>query len=150
MKDLIQQALSKAYTILQSRVPKTKSHTKYVNIDDVNPLLLSEFMKENNIPDNAYFAGIPNSYDSYDGIALAYDISIDTTELEQEKFKNRVFTDIAFKEVFNLLKENGFKRVGYNSGLLKEFDNTTIYKMFIAEDFDRLVKYYSLPFKKID
>lgn len=150
MKDLIIQALEKAILQLENRVPKTKAHTKYFNIDDANPLLLAEFMKENNIPDNAYFAGIPNSYDSFDGIALAYDISIETTDLEREKFKNRVFTDIAFKEVFNLLKENGFKRVGYNTGLLKEFDNTTVYKMFQNKELDRLVKYYSLRFQKID
>lgn len=150
MKDLIIQALEKAFTQLETRVSKTKAHTKYFNIDDVNPLELLEFMRENNIPDNAYFTGIPNSYDSYDGIALAYDISIETTEAEREKQRNRIFTDIAFKEVLLLLKENGFKRVGYNTGLLKEFDNTTVYKMFLNKEFDRLVKYYSLPFKKID
>lgn len=150
MKDLIIQALEKAFTQLESRVSKTKAHTEYFNIDDVKPLELLEFMRENNIPDNAYFTGIPNSYDSYDGIALAYDITVETTEAEREKQRNRIFTDIAFKEVFNLLKENGFKRVGYNTGLLKEFDNTTVYKMFIDKEFDRLIKYYSLPFQKID
>lgn len=150
MKDLIIQALTKALPQLESRVPKTKGHTKYFDINGISPIELVEFMRANNIPDNTYFAGIPNSYDSFDGIALAYDISIDTSELEREKFKNRVFTDIAYKEVFNLLKENGFIKVGYNTALLKDFKDTTVLKMFIAEDFDRLVKYYSLSFKKID
>jgi len=44
--------------------------------------------------------------------------------------------------------KNGYKRTGYNSGLLKQFDDTTVYDMYISKDFDRLVKYYSLPFVK--
>jgi hypothetical protein len=32
--------------------------------------------------------------------------------------------------------------------LLREFKDTTIYDMYVNGEFDRLVKYYSLRFKK--
>lgn len=41
---------------------------------------------------------------------------------------------------------NGDKRQGFNSGLLKQFDDTTVYDMYMNDEWDRLVKYYSLPF----
>lgn len=59
-------------------------------------------------------------------------------------------THIAFPLVSQLLRDNGYTRVGYNTGLLKEFDDTTVYDMYVDDDFDRLVKYYSLPFVKKD
>ena len=40
------------------------------------------------------------------------------------------------------------QRVGFNSGLLREFADTTVYEMCINREFDRLVKLYSLSFIK--
>lgn len=146
MKELIISALSNAILQLEKRIPLTKNDTKYVSIEDVCPVNIADFMKENNIPNDAFFAGRPNGYDAFDQICLCYDVKIPTTAKDQLKFKKSQFSTIAFKEVYNLLLSNGFKRVGYNSGRLKEFDDTTVYEMFISQDFDRLVKYYSLPF----
>jgi hypothetical protein len=117
-----------------------------------NRSLSLRHMKDNNIPYNAYFKGIENGYDAYSGYCLAYDIQIPTTEKDKSKSKFRIdrFGTFAFKNVYDLLTTNGFKRVGYNSGLLKEFDDTTVYDMFINNEFDRLVKYYSLSFKLIE
>ena len=38
----------------------------------------------------------------------------------------------------------------FKFNLLKEFDNTTVYDMYINNEIDRLIRYYSLPFKKIE
>lgn len=148
MKDLLIKALDEAIIKFDKQIPLTKKETVYINIDDVKPLDISNFIKDNNIPDNCYFGGKPNSYDAFDEVCICYDIDIPTTEKERLKYKQNKFSTIAFKFVYNTLINNGYKRVGFNSGLLKEFDNTTIYDMYIIKDFDRLVKYYSLPFIK--
>ena len=148
MKDLITQALNNAFALFEKSVPQTKSETKYVNIDDVSPLNIVNFMKENDIPDNACFGGKPNGYDAFDQVCLCYDIKIPTTDKDKLEYKKKRFTSSAWAKVYPLLTQNGYKRVGFNTGRLKEFDDTTVYDMFINNDFDRLVKYYSLPFTK--
>ena len=145
MKEFIIQALNDAMVNVEKRTPKTKKKTICEDISDISPFKIVEFMREYNIPDNAHF-----SCDGYeDGVynpCLCYDIEVETTEKERLVFKKRVFSTPAFQNLYHLLIKNGYKRVGFNSGLLKEFDDTTVYDMYINADFDRLVKYYSLSF----
>jgi len=148
MKDLIIKALDDALILLEKRIPQTKKEIKYVNIDDVTPLELIQFMKDNNIPDDADFDGKPNDYDSFDEVCLSFSVDIPTTEKDKLKFCRSAFTSIAWKFVYDLLIKNGYKRVGYNSALLKPFEWTSAYEMYINNDYDMLVEYYSLPFVK--
>jgi len=146
MKDLIITALNEANTILEKRVPQTNIEVKQVIIEDVNPLELVKFMKKNNIPDNAWFGGIDNGYDGFSDVCLNYDVILPTTEKEKLKFRQEKFKQIAFKPVHDILISNGYKRVGFNSGLLKQFSDTNVFDMFFNKEFDRLVEYYSLSF----
>ena len=57
------------------------------------------------------------------------------------------FNSISFKCVYDVLLSNGYERDPYSIGLIKDFIDTTIYDMYMNEDFDRLVEYYSNPFK---
>jgi hypothetical protein len=148
MKDLIVQALNFAIAILDNRIPQTKKKTIYVGIEDVKPADILSFMEDNDIPDTAEFGGKPNSYDSFDEVCLVYDVDIPTTDKDKLKAKRNWFTNIAFRAVYDLLLANGYKRVAYRSNLLKPFDSTTVYDMYINKEFDRLVEYYSLPFVK--
>jgi hypothetical protein len=148
MKELIIQALDYAITLLESRIPQTKKKTIYVGIEDVKPTDILSFMKDNDIPDTAEFGGKPNDYDSFNEICLVYDVDIPTTDKDKLKSKKDRFTNIAFRAVHDSLILCGYKRVCYRSGLLKPFDNTTVYDMYINKEFDRLVEYYSLPFVK--
>ncbi len=149
MKELIIQALNDSFNLLEKQVPLTKKQNKSISILDVEPLELPTFMRDNNIPNDAYFTGKDNGYDGWDDILLAWSIDVPTTEKDKIEFKKKRFTDIAWKFIYDLLfNKNGYKRVGYNSGLLKEFDDTTVYDMYVNKEFDRLVKYYSLRFKK--
>jgi|SRR5690606_9912183 len=148
MKDLIIKALDDALILLEKRIPQTKKEIEYVNIDDVTPLELIQFMKDNNIPDDAYFGGKPNSYDSFDEVCLCYNVDIPTTEKDKLRFCRSAFTSIAWEFVYDLLIKNGYKRISYNSASLKQFDGTSVYDMYINNDYDSLVKYYSLSFVK--
>ncbi|MFW6219979.1 MAG: hypothetical protein ACOC33_03990 [bacterium] len=150
MKDLIIAALNDAMTLLIKQIPQTKKKIKSIDISDISPSELTQFMKKNNIPDTVYFDGRNNSYDAWDigTIVLSWEINVPTTDEDKLKFKKQRFSTIAWKFVYDILIKNGYKRKGYNSGLLKEFNDTTIYDMYINKDLNRLVKYYSLSFSK--
>ncbi len=148
MKDLIKKALDDAFILLEKRIPQTKKEIKYVNIEGVKPSELIQFMRDNNIPDDADFDGKPNGYDSFDEVCLSFSVDIPTTEKDKLKFCRSAFTYIAWQFVYNLLIKNGYKRIPYNSALLKQFEGTSVYEMYINNDYDLLVKYYSLSFVK--
>jgi len=148
MKNLIKKALDDALILLEKKIPQTKKEIKYVNIEDVKPSELTQFMKDNNIPDDAYFGNSLNKYEGCDEVCLCYDVDIPTTEKDKLRFCRIRFTSIAWEFVYDLLIKNGYKRVGYNTASLKQFYGTTVYDMYIDNDYDMLVKYYSLPFVK--
>ena len=148
MKDLVIKALDDALILLEKRIPQTKKEIKYVNIEGVKPSELIQFMRDNNIPDDAEFDGKPNGYDSFDEVCLSFSVDIPTTEKDKLRFCRSAFTSIAWEFVYDLLIKNGYKRVGYNSALLKPFEWTSAYEMYINNDYDSLVKYYSLSFVK--
>jgi len=147
MKQLLVQALDNAFAKLEMLVPQTKKTEKSISIIDVEPLQLTSFMKNNNIPDDAYFSGTDNGYDGFDDIVLAWEVDIPNTENDKLIFKVKRFESLAGKFVYDLLTNNGYKRIGYNTALLKQFNDTTLYDMYMKKDFDRLVSYYSLSFK---
>ena len=152
MKNLIIPALNDAMIKLEKQVPQTKIKVVQVDISDVNPLELLSFMQKNNIPDDAYFDTTYNETAVFSSGAepcLSYQIDVPTNEKEKLAFKKKRFTSVAWSMVYNALTSNGFKRVGFNSGLLRDFDDTTVYEMYLAQDFDRLEKYYLLPFERL-
>lgn len=151
MRDLIVTALDKAMITLNNQIPSTKRDTIIIDLDELNisPIELGDYMKDNNIPEDACFMTLEDdgAFGS-NSPALCYDTDVSMTELDKLKFKRKRFTNIAFKFVYDELIENGYKRVGFNSGLLKEFENTTIYDMYVVSNFDMLENYYSLSFNK--
>lgn len=144
MKNLIIEALNEAYEKVCKQVPQVKREGKSVKIEDISPSNLLDFIKENNIPANAEFGA------EYNSPVLEWEIDVPTTDKDKEDFKIKRFTDVAFRCVYDKLTNNGFKRVGYSTRFLDDFKNTTVYKMYLENDFDRLEKYYSLPFQKIE
>ena len=151
MKELIIDALDKAILLLDKQTPQTRRDVVTIEISDVNPFELLEFMKKNNVPDTAYFDSTFDDtavFGRNNEPCLRYPIDVPTTDKEKLKFRKNRFSTIAFRFVYDSLTANGFKRVGFNSGLLREFDDTTVYEMYIDKNWERLVKYYSLPFTK--
>lgn len=148
--NLIIQGLNDAMDKTKKYAHMTKSETRSISIDNVNPVDLTSFMDSNNIPSDAYFNGTDNGYDGwypYD-LKLCWEVEVPTTEDERVSFRKKKFnTSLAFKSVYDLLIANGYVRSGFNSGLLKEFDDTSVYDMYMNKEYDRLVKYYSLSFK---
>ena len=151
MKNIIVEIHEKANIKLDKITPEFKTATKSIDITDVNPIALAEFMRVNNIPEHTYFDGKDDSYDRWECsvILLSWSVEIARTSEEKLTFKRERFSTVAFKMMFDVLvKEMKYKRVGVISNLLKAFDDTTVYDMFINKEYDRLVEYYSLYFKK--
>ena len=150
MKELIKQALNNALQISETKIPKTKKETKYLNIENIKPFELSDFLIKNNFPKNCWFGWKPNGYDSFAEVCLCYEIETPLDKKEIESFKNTKFHQIAFNEVYKILTSNGYKRKGFNSNETKQFKNTNILQIFMNNDIETLEKYYSLYFKKIN
>ena len=163
MKNLISKALNDAFTTLENQVPRTKKKTETISIQDVKPSELVSFMKSNDIPNNAYFSGTDNGYDGWNGIVLAWEVDVPTSEKEKLEYKNYRFHNIAFKKVYDLLTTDGYKRTsdrnqgritykkrsnysGISSIIL--FDNKSVYEMYVDKDLDKLLEYYSMYFQK--
>lgn len=158
MKTLLLKALDDAFEILEKQVPQTKKKIETISIQDVKPSQLLSFMKSNNIPDDAYFSVTDNRYDGWNDIVLAWEVDVPTTEKDKLEYKNRRFHDIAFKSVYDLLTSNGYKRIsgqdrsrisyGKRNSQMIMFDNKTVYEMYIDKDYNSLLEYYSMYFKK--
>jgi hypothetical protein len=150
MKDLLIKALDEAFVKLNNQTPPTKNKTIYVNIESVNPSDINTFIKDNNIPEDCYFGGEPNGYDSFDTVCLCYDIQIPLTEKELLLHKQKKFDSVLGYILYDLLvKNNDYKRVPYDAILFRQFNKKPIYDMYIEKDFDMLLKYFSLRFTKI-
>lgn len=146
MKELIIQALENCMTKVNKGIPQTKRSYQFMSIKDVKPHELTQFMIDNNVPDDAEFDGSDNGYDGFDDIGLSWDIEVPTTDDDKISYVVNRFNSAAFKYVYDALTTNGYKRVGVNSGELRNFPNT-VYDMYVNKDYDLLVRFYSLFFK---
>lgn len=149
MTELLISALDEAFIILNKSIPQTKKITKSISILDVEPIELVSFMRDNNIPDDAYFDGKDNGYDAWNDILLSWEVDVATTDKDKLDYCRRRFSDIAFNFIYKSLNSNGFKRTPVMSLFLKDYKDTTIYDMYVNKEFDRLEKYYSNYFAKL-
>ena len=147
MKDLLIQALTDAFELVEKQVPQTKKETKEISFGNVKPIDVVVFMEENGIPDDAYLTG--GDDEGQYGVFLCWDVEVPTTEADKLKFVKKQYSNVAWQYVYKLLTANGYKRIPYDSSYFRKFNDTTLYNMFIEKDFDRLVEYYSGFFIKV-
>jgi hypothetical protein len=140
MKELIQKALAEAIVKLNKQRPTTKKKGVLVPLDVDSPRDIPKFMDDNNIPDDACLTSYDDSMPlSSSCICLYYDIDVPTVEKDDMEFNRKRFSNIAWNILYPLMLQNGYQRVGFNSGLLRDFKDTTVYDMYIAEDFDKII-----------
>lgn len=148
MKELIIKSLDEAFEKLAKIAPQAKSVSKQVNIKGLTLGQIQEIIKGKNIPINATIEEIEDR-EKYE-IGILWYVEKPTTNDDILEFMRKDTWRYAFKAVHKALTENGYKykRVGFGSQILAEFDCTTVYDMYINKDWERLVKYYSLQFEK--
>lgn len=151
------QALHNAYLALQERTPKTIKVQEEIDIEDVKPLDIAKFMKDNNIPDDARFGSKENG-----DVCLYYYVVKPNTDKDKLNFNRRNFSTIAHQRLYHILLANGYKKIPYSLDAHKELrdskiveltlitklrpDETTIYDLYMSKDFDKILKHYSLTF----
>lgn len=148
MQELILSALSVALEKLENRVPQTKNKENFISLRDVEPLKLMEFMRENNVPEDAWFDGEDNGYDAFSDIGLMWWTEIATTQQDKLKFKTKRFDDIAWNCVRDILVANGYKVCPIDYVFLREFKCDNLYTMYTKGEYERIFKFYSFRFKK--
>jgi hypothetical protein len=151
MKNIIIILLAEALTKVEAQTPKTKKVERNISINDVNPIDIPAFMIKNNIPDDAYISGVDNGYDGWHvgQLNLCWEVDVPLNDNDILQYKRIRFTSVAFKLMYDYLINNGYKRVGFNTARLREFKDTTVYDMYMNQEYDKLVDYYSLSFKPI-
>jgi hypothetical protein len=151
MKNIIITLLAEALTKVEAQIPNTKKIEREISINDVRPLDIPDFMKKNNIPDDAYIGGVDNGYDGWDAgqLRLIWEVYVPLTDKDKLLHRKSRFTSVAFKLMYDYLTNNGYKRNSFNTARLREFKDTTVYDMYMNQEYDKLVDYYSLSFKPI-
>lgn len=151
MKELIKKALELAWIKASSNVPKKIKKEKKVDISNIYPKDLGEFMEKNNIPPYADFDGEDNGYDGWSvgKIFLSWDIEVSPSKKYMDEKRIYFFNKYrSWEFVRDALIKNGYKRYSQSPDLLKikEFKSFSIYDAFVNEEYDKLEKYYSLFF----
>ena len=103
-----------------------------VPINCTRPCDLHNFMLENCIPDSAVF-----NIDANDNIRLEWGARVPVTELDR---KNK-FNLLSWTRVYNFLTSRCYKCNHLRSDL-------DVYSLYIIEDYDALLSYYSQFFFK--
>jgi hypothetical protein len=150
MKVLIIKALNSAFELMNKKIPLTKKKSKSLQIQDVAPIDLFDFMTKNNIPNDCYFDAEGEDFEIKYPL-LCWEIDIPTTDEDQLTFKKTRFTGIAGVQVHHTLLNNGY--VKKNNALdvvlvSKLLYQTTVYDMYINKEWEKLVEYYSFFLEK--
>lgn len=87
-----------------------------------------------------------NTLGSSAGLSLIFGTKEKRTKKEMNEVLKTTFNKTIYSLVYKKMIKEGYKRVGFSSLLLKEFDDTTVYDMYTKKEFQRLEKYYSLYF----
>mgnify|MGYP000719419018 CR=1 FL=1 len=146
MKELIIKVLKELHSEIKSQLPKEKTKVESLSIREVQPMFLRRFMSENGIPETAYFDGRDNGHDAWDDILISWDIKVPTTEYDKEATMKRRFNSFAFIRVQETLLKNNYVRAHFPMPD-SQFKFITEYDMYVKEEYDRLVQYYSPAFK---
>jgi hypothetical protein len=149
MKNKILPILTELEREALASAPATKKVERRKSIDDVMPKDLIAFMKDNDIPENAYFVGEPNGYDGFTGeLFLSWQVSVPTNDDDKENYVRCRFRVGAFRRVGKKLFDLGYSRKSVSTVHLKEFGRDSLYNAYKAGDVDKLEKYFSLYFSK--
>lgn len=142
MKDILKEVLNEVHTRALRTVPLTyKVWKNSPSILDVLPKDLPSFIEKHGIPENAGF-----DVDDDNNPVLSYKTEIPTTARDKVNHIKKTMNNCG-PTIFKALTEAGYRRVGFDSGKLREFADTSVYDMWFNDEWERLTKYYSLYFE---
>lgn len=140
--------------IVEHVIPRVKDITvettkvDYVSFPyyEMNLQDFKNFVKKHNIDDVENYT-LTSPYEETT-VYATYSVIVPKTENEIYVSKKKRCRNIHFKPMYDNMLAQGFKRVGFNSRLLGQFDDTSVYDMILANNIDRLTQYYRLYFSE--
>lgn len=142
MKEIVLPVLQQVYeSAIADAEKKRVRKYQYSPIGQMNIDKLQQYMVKNNIPASAQLIIIDSD------IYIKWEIYIPMTEKEKNNFIEKYVNYREFSKVDDILYEKGYKRKAISRLRLSDFNETTVYHMFIKKEYDRLQKYYSLFYK---
>lgn len=79
-------------------------------------------------------------------LSVYFDTIVSKTKNEIENEMKSIIERKSYRIIYDNMIKNGFKRVGFNSKLLKNFNDTNVYEMIKNNELNKLVSYYSFWF----
>lgn len=148
MKNLIILALDEAYERSKKDAPEIKYNvTKSDNINGMPVNQLLSFIKENNIDPEALVSVDTESSNVFVSVHLNLYNKIPLTAEEKEDAVRGIFNRYAAKDaVRKMLLKNGYREKNADRTKLTSYRGMSLYDMYVAEEFDFLVDYFSLFF----
>lgn len=150
ISELIISTIESIYNSLLGTEPKFHNVERSIDISDVRPCDLLDFMNVNGIPLDADFDGYNNGYDGWEPqrLKLSWFAPEPTTKADHERYYKTIVNNRAFKAVYDVMLANGYKRIAVHSSQFKVFNDTSVYDMFVNNEHQRLVRYFTLYFDK--
>jgi hypothetical protein len=142
MKNIIETAFKKTYNNIKINDTRNVSVEKIIEQGRFSEI--KDQIKSYNVSEEEISMYVNNDNE----LIISFEIEEIKTEAEKIKEFIYYFNKRVYRFIYNEMIENGYKRVGFNSALLKPFDNINLYELYIHNDFETLEKYYSLYFVK--
>jgi hypothetical protein len=142
MKNIIETAFKKAHNTIKINNTRNVSVEKIIEQGRFSEI--KDQIKSYNVSEEEISMYVNNDNE----LIISFEIEEIKTEAEKIKEFIYYFNKRVYRFMYNEMIENGYKRVGFNSALLKPFDNINLYELYIHNDFETLEKYYSLYFVK--
>lgn len=138
------------------KISDHKKTIKYIELSNGSNIFdladeISSIAKEYDInKENIYIASVSEvgSYDSSSSLSASFETLIKKSEKEIGlEFETRI-SSYAYQILYKKMTEAGFKRVAFDTSLLKDFKDTSVAQMIKSKDHSRLVVYYSLYYNE--
>ena len=146
--EVILSCLQETNDLLDRQAPKTKSVTRTKDISNIAPYELSEFLKENKIPEDCHFNYFDDTY--IGEVTVCWKEYVESNTEEVEDYKTMRFSQVLYSLVNKALKDIGYQRVGVNSSHFRKYLYTTFYDKFLEGDFEYFIEYYSKLYEKVE
>lgn len=151
IRQVLEQALPLALEKLEAKVPLTKNEFRTVDLSDVKPKNLQQFIQDAGLEGEDLQFTISHEEDgfSWQGthtLALCYWTTVDTTEDERLAFRRKRFDDALWAQMYRLLWDAGYTRVGSGLGVFEKFEGKPLYDWYSEGRIDILEMRYGWSF----
>lgn len=149
-KDIIR-ALKAKLKLIRRTTPIMGETTVEIDLDKFALTIsaLAKYAKDKKLPADAYIISVDDDEQfGTRSLCICYKKKMRRKKEDREDEIKRRFSNANFKIAYDIFIAAGFKRVGVNSSEFERFDGDSVYAMLHRKDYDKIMEYYMLFFKK--